>query len=222
MDSSGTIGSGTDWGTAVVLDSKTLTQLETDNASLRARHGRRTRVIWVLCMSWLLSTSAAYWERCSLAKLSRAMTAEIGRCEQQMHECRKSASHTSVALAALARSQENILTATEQAPALGTKSWGRRFTVTKYLPRDPKYGRDDDGLTATLMAADPASRIVAVDPTLIPYGSRVWIEGLGWFQAQDCGGAIKGLRLDVLTATQQDAMAFGKQNRFAIVVPTDA
>jgi len=50
----------------------------------------------------------------------------------------------------------------------------------------------------------------------------VWIEGLGWFQAQDCGGAIKGLRLDVLTATQQDAMAFGKQNRFAIVVPTDA
>ena len=139
-----------------------------------------------------------------------------------MHECRKSASHTSVALAALARSQENILTATEQAPALGTKSWGRRFTVTKYLPRDPKYGRDDDGLTATLMAADPASRIVAVDPTLIPYGSRVWIEGLGWFQAQDCGGAIKGLRLDVLTATQQDAMAFGKQSRFAIVVPTDA
>ncbi|TMB59392.1 MAG: hypothetical protein E6J56_00365, partial [Deltaproteobacteria bacterium] len=98
MDSSGTIGSGTDWGTAVVLDSKTLTQLETDNAWLRARHGRRTRVIWVLLMSWLLSTSAAYWERCSLAKLSHAMTAEIGRCEQQMHECRKSASHTSVAL----------------------------------------------------------------------------------------------------------------------------
>src|SRR5256886_9831138 len=209
MMDSGTVGSGSDWGMAIVLDPRELTQLETDNARLRARHGRRTRVIWVLCMSWLLSTSAAYWERCSLAKLARAMTAEIGRCKQQMPECRKSASHTSVALAALARSQENILSATEQAPTLGTKSWGRRFTVTKYLPHDPKYGRDDDGLTATLMAADPAARIAAVDPTLIPYGSRVWIERLAWFQAHDCGRAAKGPPLDRLTAPRKHPLASG-------------
>jgi len=219
MMDSDTSGSGADWGTAVVLDSRELTRLQTDNEWLRARHRRRTRAILILSVSWLFSTSAAYWERCSLAKLSLATTAEIHRCAQQMHDCRKSASHSSVALAALARSQENILTATEQAPNLGTKSWGRRFTVTKYLPHDPKYGRDDDGLTATMMNADPASRIVAVDPALIPYGSRVWIEGLGWFQAQDCGGAIKGFRLDLLTATMEDAMAFGKQDRFVIVVP---
>ena len=50
----------------------------------------------------------------------------------------------------------------------------------------------------------------------------MWIEGLGWFQAEDCGGAIKGLRLDVLTATSKDAFAFGRQTRFAIVVPADA
>ena len=197
-------------------------RLESENARLRGGQRRRMIAASVLFASCLASTTAAYWERLSFTKLSGALTAEVSRCERQARECRKNQAHTSVALAALARSQENILSATEQAPTLGTKSWGRRFTVTKYLPHDPKYGRDDDGLTATLMAADPASRIVAVDPALIPYGSRVWIEGLGWFQAEDCGGAIKGFRLDVLTGSSKDAFGFGRQTRFAIVVPADA
>src|SRR2546429_6971932 len=222
MDAPRTSSDAPDWGTAVVLDPRDLMRIESENTKLRAGQRRRTIATWMLFASCLTSLSAAYWERTSFNKLSGALTAEVGRCEHQVRECRKNQNHTSVALAAMAKSQENILTATEQAPTLGTKSWGRRFTVTKYLPHDPKYGRDDDGLTATLMTADPASRIVAVDPALIPYGSRVWIEGLGWFQAQDCGGAIKGLRLDGRTATQQDAMAFGKQNRLAIVVSTDA
>jgi hypothetical protein len=47
----------------------------------------------------------------------------------------------------------------------------------------------------------------------------VWIEGLGWYNAQDCGSAIKGFRLDVLTATTKESMNFGRQKRFVIVVP---
>src|SRR5579884_3475479 len=132
---------------------------------------------------------------------------------------RTEAERAALALTALARSHNDILAATEQAPSVGTRSWGRRFTVTKYLPRSPKYGRFNHGITATLTKADPAARIVAVDPKLIPYGSWVWIEGLGWFRAEDCGAAIKGFRLDVLTPTEEEAMAFGKQDRFAIVVP---
>jgi 3D (Asp-Asp-Asp) domain-containing protein len=88
-----------------------------------------------------------------------------------------------------------------------------------YVPRSEKYGADNDGLTATMTKADPEARLVAVDPKLIPYGSWLWIEGLGWFRAEDCGSAIKGFRLDVLTATEPEAMRFGKQDRFVIVVP---
>ena len=222
MGSSSAFTERPDWGTAVVLDPRELSRLENANARLRASHRRRTLAAAVFFVGSVASTLTACWERLCLTSVSGTMAAAVGRCEQQVHECRKNAARSGIALAALARSHENILTATEQAPTIGTKSWGRRFMVTKYLPRDPKYGRDDDGLTATLMPADPASRIVAVDPALIPYGSRVWIEGLGWFQAEDCGGAIKGLRLDVLTATSKDAFAFGRQTRFAIVVPADA
>ena len=211
-----------DWGTAVVLDPRDLRRLRDDNTWLRASRRRRTLAASLFFAGCLISTLTAYRQQLTLARVSDAMAGAVGRCERQMHECRRNAARSSVALAALSRSHENILAATEQSPSLGTKSWGRRFTVTKYLPHDPKYGRDDDGLTATMVVADPNSRIVAVDPTLIPYGSRVWIEDLGWFQAEDCGGAIKGFRLDVLTGSSKDAFAFGRQSRFAIVVPADA
>jgi len=198
----------TDWQDAVVIDSKKLKGLREQHTRLRAR-SRRQRVV-LCCLAGLnLATGAAlHRESASLATASR-----------EARDCRKGAQRSSVALAALARSHENILAATEQAPSVGTKSWGRRFTVTKYLPRSPLYGKFNNGVTATLWKADPSARIVAVDPKLIPYGSWVWVEDLGWYRAEDCGGAIKGFRLDLLTASERDAMAFGRQDRFVIVVP---
>jgi 3D (Asp-Asp-Asp) domain-containing protein len=127
---------------------------------------------------------------------------------------------SNTALAALARSHEEVLDAKQQINDVGEKSWGRRFIVTKYTPSAGGINAFGDGKhTSTHMKADPKARIVAVDPALIPYGSWIWIEDLGWFQAQDCGGAIKGFRLDVMNANVTAAFQYGKQKRFAIVVP---
>ena len=70
--------------------------------------------------------------------------------------------------------------------------------------------------------ADPRLRIVAVDPKLIPYHSRVWIEGLGWYNAEDCGGAIKGFHLDVMANSRREAFAWGRRARRVVVVPPSA
>ncbi len=44
---------------------------------------------------------------------------------------------------------------------------------------------------------------IAVDPTVIPYGSFVWIDAMKrWFRADDTGGAIKGNHIDVYVGTQ--------------------
>ena len=44
---------------------------------------------------------------------------------------------------------------------------------------------------------------IAVDPTVIPYGSFVWIDAMKrWFRADDTGGAIIGKHIDVYVGTQ--------------------
>lgn len=51
---------------------------------------------------------------------------------------------------------------------------------------------------------------VAVDPAVIPYDSKVYIDGKEYI-AHDCGGAIKGNRIDVYFDNHQDALDFGVQ-----------
>lgn len=41
-------------------------------------------------------------------------------------------------------------------------------------------------------------KMIAVDPKVIPLGSKVWVEGYGEAIAGDTGGAIKGNRIDIL------------------------
>ncbi|MGN1015032.1 MAG: 3D domain-containing protein [Butyricicoccus sp.] len=54
-------------------------------------------------------------------------------------------------------------------------------------------------------------RTIAVDPTVIPYGSKVHIDGFGDFIAEDCGGAIKGNRIDIYVADHARCNALGVQ-----------
>lgn len=88
---------------------------------------------------------------------------------------------------------------------------GRTLTVEATA-----YGADCagcSGITATGLnvKANPGARIIAVDPTVIPLGSKVYIEGYGNYTAADTGGAIKGNRIDVFMGTEANARAFGRQ-----------
>ena len=66
-----------------------------------------------------------------------------------------------------------------------------------------------DGLTATGL---PARRgVVAVDPAVIPLGSRVYVDGYGYAVAADTGGAIRGHRIDLCMDSVAEAMDFGIQ-----------
>ena len=51
---------------------------------------------------------------------------------------------------------------------------------------------------------------IAVDPTVIPYRTEVIING-HTYKAQDCGGAIKGNRIDIYFEDHNEALAFGVQ-----------
>lgn len=76
-----------------------------------------------------------------------------------------------------------------------------------------------DGITSTGMQATPG-RTIAVDPTVIPYGSIVVIDGHAYI-AEDCGGDIKGNTIDVFHSTHEEARQWGIKYVEAIVYPAE-
>lgn len=87
------------------------------------------------------------------------------------------------------------------------------MTVTAYSPDFRSCGDSDDGLTATLHSVHTNGfKLVAADPTVLPYGAMVSVDGYDRGQivpVLDCGSAIKGHRLDVLFPTHEQARAWG-------------
>ena len=96
---------------------------------------------------------------------------------------------------------------------------GEVLTYTKTgTVRASAYTHTDEGcdlITAT------GSRVhvgtVAVDPRYIPYGTRMFIMAksgsyvYGISEAEDCGGAIKGDRVDLYLPTYEECMEFGRR-----------
>ncbi|WP_406866353.1 LysM peptidoglycan-binding domain-containing protein [Priestia megaterium] len=70
------------------------------------------------------------------------------------------------------------------------------------------------GTTATGvdLKANPNQKVIAVDPSVIPLGSKVYVEGYGEAVAADTGGAIKGNRIDVFVRSEGDAQQFGRKS----------
>ncbi|ARK21805.1 hypothetical protein CSV69_11190 [Sporosarcina sp. P26b] len=75
------------------------------------------------------------------------------------------------------------------------------------------YCNGCSGITATgvNLRANPGMKLIAVDPRVIPLGSKVWVEGYGYAIAGDTGGAIKGNRIDLHMPTKEAAYAFGRR-----------
>lgn len=89
-----------------------------------------------------------------------------------------------------------------------------KYTLTGYCGCARCCGKSN-GITATGVRAR-AGRTIAVDPRKIPYGTIVRINGNDYV-AEDCGGAIKGNRIDVFFGNHGQARAFGKQQAFVYV-----
>lgn len=69
------------------------------------------------------------------------------------------------------------------------------------------------GYTATgiNLNANPHMKVIAVDPSVIPLGTKVWVEGYGYAVAGDTGGSISGNRIDIHVPTKEEAYNFGQR-----------
>jgi peptidoglycan DL-endopeptidase CwlO len=99
--------------------------------------------------------------------------------------------------AAAPTSQPSPAAAAPQSPSAAP---GRRLTVIATAYSLP-------GHTASGLPVGPG--VVAVDPTVIPMGTRMTIPGYGEGVAADTGGAIKGNRIDVWFPTNAQCIQWG-------------
>ncbi|PAD23363.1 hypothetical protein CHH62_23025 [Niallia circulans] len=69
------------------------------------------------------------------------------------------------------------------------------------------------GRTATGidLKANPNAKVIAVDPSFIPLGTKVYVEGYGYAVAADTGGSVKGQKIDVFFSTKAEAYRWGNR-----------
>jgi 3D (Asp-Asp-Asp) domain-containing protein len=93
------------------------------------------------------------------------------------------------------------------------------FEATAYTLEDG----NGDGLTAT-MVRPQVGRTIAVDPAIIPYGSKVIVDG-HTYVAEDTGGDIRGNRIDIYFGegpeAYERAMEWGRRPVKMIVLPRE-
>ncbi len=89
------------------------------------------------------------------------------------------------------------------------------FRVSAYCACAKCCGKSD-GITASGTRATQG-RTIAADPRYYPYGTKIKLNGRTYV-VEDCGGAIKGNRIDLYFDSHQEALAWGVRYLEGVVV----
>lgn len=96
----------------------------------------------------------------------------------------------------------------------GVRSLGV-FRTTAYCPCKRCSG-GWGGRTSTGTIAS-ANHTISVDPRVIPYGSRIMINGVV-YTAEDCGSGVKGNHIDIFFNTHGETQSYGTRNMEVFLV----
>lgn len=103
---------------------------------------------------------------------------------------------------------KEVIEATATAYCLCQKCCGK-------LPSHPNYGYTASGIK---IVPGTGIKVIAVDPNVIPLGTKVYVDGLngawdyGYAIAADTGSAIKNLKIDLYMDTHSEALSWGRRS----------
>lgn len=87
----------------------------------------------------------------------------------------------------------------------------RSYSQVLYMEASAYLPYDGGGAGYTALGIPARYGVVAVDPDIIPLGTRVYIPGYGEAIAADTGGAINGYMIDLCMEDYTQAIAFGRR-----------
>ncbi|MED2012701.1 cell wall-binding protein EntC [Bacillus wiedmannii] len=153
------------------------------------------------------------------AKAQEAAEAREAAKAQEAAEAREAAKALEAAKAREAAKAQKPATqqpvAKETETSAPSSSRELRVVATAYTadPLENGYKAGDQVKSALghNLTANPNMKLIAVDPSVIPLGSKVWVEGYGVAIAGDTGGAIKGNKIDVLMPDKGTSSNWGRK-----------
>ncbi|MBY0005501.1 LysM peptidoglycan-binding domain-containing protein [Priestia aryabhattai] len=131
--------------------------------------------------------------------------AEQAQKQQQQAQAEQAQKEQQQAQAEQAQKQQQPAESSQQAS-------GKSMTVEATAYTANCAGCSGTTATGVDLKANPNQKVIAVDPSVIPLGSKVYVEGYGEAVAADTGGAIKGNRIDVFVPSEGDAQQFGRKS----------
>ena len=109
-------------------------------------------------------------------------------------------------------------------PDIYTKKYVGEFYITMYAATVEQCG-STSGITASgrKCTEDPTCHTVAVDPSVIPLGTYLMIEGYEGiiFRADDTGSAINGYDIDIYTDSEAESKKFNNQSNVKVWIVED-
>ena len=95
-----------------------------------------------------------------------------------------------------------------------TTAYTASFECTGRHPDHPLFGITASGMRAQI-------GVVAVDTNVIPFGTRMYIEGYGFALAGDRGGAIRGYKIDLFMNSRAEAFQWGRRHNIRVWILDD-
>ncbi|MCH5439492.1 cell wall-binding protein EntC [Bacillus paranthracis] len=147
------------------------------------------------------------------AKAQEAAEAQAAAKAQAEAKAQEAAKAREAAKAQKPATQQPVAKETETSAPSSSREL--RVVATAYTadPLENGYKAGDQVKSALghNLTANPNMKLIAVDPSVIPLGSKVWVEGYGVAIAGDTGGAIKGNKIDVLMPDKGTSSNWGRK-----------
>ncbi|WP_349768417.1 3D domain-containing protein [Priestia megaterium] len=138
--------------------------------------------------------------------------AEQAQKEQQQAQAEQAQKEQQQAQAEQAQKEQQQAQKEQQPAESSQQASGKSMTVEATAYTANCAGCSGTTATGVDLKANPNQKVIAVDPSVIPLGSKVYVEGYGEAVAADTGGAIKGNRIDVFVPSEGDAQQFGRKS----------